>query len=115
MIDNVLLWLGLKKAVVIAGIIGGAISAGVMPGALAALNGMWQRMLCGAIAGGAIAGYGAEPLSRALDRPDYLQGVAIGLGLFGLSFVFKVLKTWNEFDIANKLDKLIDGFLGRIK
>lgn len=111
--DNLLIWFAAKKAVLLAGMFGGGISGGVMPGALASLQSIWIRIGCGAICGAAIAAFGADPMSRALARPDYLEGVALCLGLFGLSFTIKVLKAWNDFDFSGKLDKLIDIFIER--
>lgn len=105
--------LGLKKLVVLAGFVGGAISGGVMPGALAVLDRLWKRVLGSAVSGAAIAGFAAEPLAAALERPGYLQGIALGLGLFGLSFVFKLLKAWYDFDLGGVLSRLIGNYIGR--
>jgi hypothetical protein len=111
-IDAVLAALGLKKLAVLAGLLGGGISAGLLPGPLALLGALWKRLACGAISGAIIAGFGAVPLSEALDKPNYLSGIALGLGLFGLSFVFKLLKAWNEFDLGATLGKIIDNWTG---
>lgn len=114
-LDALLAALGLKKAVLIAGLIGGAVSGGVMPGALAALDALWKRVACGAVCGAAIAGYCAAPLAEALEKPNYLSGIALALGLFGLSFVFKVLKAWNEFDLSGAIGRLVDRLIGGLK
>lgn len=111
-IDTALAALGLKKLVVLAGLLGGGISAGLLPGPLAALGALWKRAVCGAVSGAVIAGFCAEPLSQALEKPNYLSGIALGLGLFGLSFVFKLLKAWNEFDLGATLGKIIDKYTG---
>lgn len=114
-IESVLAWLGLKKVVVIAGLFGGGISAAVLPGPLVVLTKTWTRVLIGAVCGAAIAGFGAAPLAAELGKPDYLPGIALGCGLFGLSFVFKVLKAWEQFDLGATLQKVIDKLLGRVK
>lgn len=111
-IDAFLAALGLKKLVVLAGLLGGGISAGLLPGPLALLGAWWKRLLCGAASGAVIAGFGAETLAQVLEKPNYLSGIALGLGLFGLSFVFKVLKAWNEFDLGARLGAIVDKFTG---
>lgn len=108
MLDAFLAWVGVKKALAIAGLLGGAISGGVMPGVLASLDAIWKRVLAGSACGAAIAGFGAEPLALAMTKPEYTHGIALGLGLFGLSFVFKVLKAWNDYDLSGALGKLLD-------
>lgn len=113
--DNFLIWWAAKKGILLAGMFGGGISGGLMNGALVAIGSVWGRVTCGAICGAAIATFGAAPLAKALERPDYLEGVALCLGLFGLSFVFKVLKAWNDFDLSSTLTKIIDAAIGRIK
>ena len=115
MLESILSALGLKKATVLAGLLGGAISGAVMPGPLAALQAIWARALAGAACGSVLAGYGAQPLAQVLEKPDYLQGVALGLGLFGLSFAFKVITAWNDFDLSTTLKQLVDKLLGRLK
>lgn len=112
MLDAFLAAIGVKKAIAFAGLLGGAISAGVMPGVLIALGALWKRIAAGAACGTALAGFGAEPLSQLLEKPGYVNGVALGLGLFGLSFVFKVLKAWNDFDVSGALGRLVDRFIG---
>lgn len=112
MIDGLLAAIGFKKALAAAGLAGGAISGGVMPGVLAAFAALWKRVACGAVCGALIAGFGAEPLALALEKPNYQAGLALGLGLFGLSFVFKVLKAWNDFDLGGALGRVIDRFIG---
>ena len=113
-LESLLSALGLKKAVTLAGLAGGAISGLLLPGPLAAINWLWLRVTLGAVCGAGIAGYGAAPLTAALEKPDYLQGIALGLGLFGLSFTFKVLKTWNDFDLGSALVQLKDNLIGRL-
>jgi hypothetical protein len=116
MLETLFSALGLKKVVVLAGLLGGAISGGIMPGPLAVLQALWARVATGAVCGSVLAGYGAQPLLFALDRPDtYLPGAALGLGLFGLSFAFKVMKAWNEFDLGGTLGRLIDKLMEKIK
>jgi hypothetical protein len=113
-LEGVMAALGLKASTSwLAGLVGGGISAGVMPGPLAALAAAWKRIVVGAACGCAIAGFGAEPLAIALERPQYLQGVALGLGLFGLSAVFKLLKAWNDFDLGGVIGRIVDKLLGR--
>jgi len=115
-IETALSALGLKKAVVLAGLLGGAISGGIMPGPLDALRTLWARVATGAVCGSVLAAFGAQPILLALDRPDtYLQGVALGLGLFGLSFAFKLMKAWSEFDLGGVLGRLIDKLMEKIK
>lgn len=114
-IDTVLAALGLKKLVVMAGLLGGGISAGLLPGPLSVLGALWKRVVCGAISGAVFAGYCAEPLSQFLEKPNYLSGIALGLGLFGLSLVFKLLKAWNEFDLGATLGKIVDKWIGSNK
>lgn len=114
-IDAVLAAFGLKEVVIVAGFVGGAISAMVMPGVLATVDALWKRVLGGSICGAMIAGYVAGPLVSALEKPEYLNGVALALGLFGLSFVFKLLKAWNEFDLGGALGRVIDNLIGRTK
>lgn len=99
-LEAALQFLGLKKLPFLAGLLGGAISAGVMPGPLAALTSHLVRMTCGALCGGIIAGYGAEPLALAFQRPEYSNGIAFGLGFVGLSFFFKVLGGLNSVDFG---------------
>ena len=43
--EGVLASFGLKKLVLLAGLFGGAISAGLLPGPLAALSALWKRLL----------------------------------------------------------------------
>lgn len=112
MFDAFLAGLGIKKVLAIAGLLGGAISGGVMPGVLGALGALWKRVLTGAASGAVIAAFAAEPLAVELGRPDYKTGIALGLGLFGLSFVFKVLKAWNDFDLGGTLGRLVERFTG---
>lgn len=112
MLDVFLTALGIKKAVAVAGLLGGAISAGVMPGVLSALGALWKRLAAGSACGSVIAGFCAEPLALYLAKPEYMTGIALGLGLFGLSFVFKVLKAWNDFDVSGALGRLVDRFTG---
>lgn len=115
-IETCLSALGLKKAVLLAGMLGGAISGAVLPGPLAVLEAWWLRTVTGAAAGSVLAGYGAQPVLAALEKPDsYLQGVALAIGLVGLSMVFKVAKAWNDFDLSTTLGKVVDKFLGRIQ
>lgn len=115
-IETALSALGLKKAVLLAGMLGGLISGAVLPGPLAVLEAWWLRSVTGAVAGSVLAGFGAEPVLLALDKPDtYLQGVALAIGLVGLSFVFKVAKAWNDFDLSTALGKLVDKLMGRIQ
>lgn len=114
-LESILSALGLKKAVVLAGMFGGAISGALLPGPLVILEALWLRLVAGLACGGLLAGYGAETVTRALDKPDsYLHGVAIGIGLVGLSIVFKVAKAWNDFDLGGALVQLKDKLLGRI-
>lgn len=113
MLETLLLLVGIDRGVLIAGMVGGAISASFM--SHAEPSPVWRRLSIGALTGGCIAGFAAEPLSKELHRPEYLQGVALGLGVFGLSFISKVLKAWNEFDLSGTLAKVIEIILGRIK
>lgn len=115
MLDAALAAVGLKKLVVLAGLLGGCISGGVMPGPLSILGALWKRLACGALCGGVIAGFGAVPLAEALEKPGYLSGIALGLGLFGLSFVFKLLKAWNDFDLGAALGAFVNRWTGGIK
>lgn len=114
MLDAFLAAIGIKKVLAVAGLVGGAISGGIMPGVLGALEGWWKRVLAGAASGAAIAAFAAEPLALALNRPDYVHGIALGLGLFGLSFVFKVLKAWNDFDVGGALGRVVDRLINSI-
>lgn len=115
-IESILSAFGLKKAVVLAGALGGAISGALLPGPLALLEALWLRVVAGAAAGSVLAGFGAQPVLLALEKPDsYLQGVALGIGLVGLSFVFKVAKAWNDFDLSAVFAKVVDKFTGRIQ
>lgn len=100
---------GLKKAVLLAGFLGGAISGGLLPGPLSVLARPAVRAMVGGCCGLGIAAYGAMPLALWLHRPDSVEGVAIGLGLFGLSFAFKVIRAWNELDLASVINKFMGG------
>lgn len=107
--------LGLKKAVVVAGAVGGAISGATLPGPLTILAQVWKRMFAGAICGAGFAGYGAEPLAAALERPNYIMGIALATGLLGLSFFFKLLKAWNDLDLSAAVKTLVDNLIGKLK
>jgi len=100
---------GLKKAVLLAGFLGGAISGGLLPGPLSVLSHPLVRALVGGFCGMGIAAHGAQPLAQWLDRPDSVEGVAIGLGLFGLSFSFKVMHAWNDLDLSTVFNKYFGG------
>lgn len=107
MLESILSAVGLNKSAMLAGLIGGGIAGGVLPGPLAALMWYW-RILVGAVCGSAIGGYCAGPLSNALGRPGDFNGIAFGLGLAGLAFAFKVIKTWNDLDLGGALARLIN-------
>lgn len=103
-------WVGPEA---IAGLFGGGISGGLLPGPLALLDKLWKRVVLGAVCGCVLAAYAAQPLAAALERPEYLRGVGLGLGLFGLSFAFKLMEAWNAFDARDTLRRVVDKLLGR--
>ncbi len=113
-LEAVLAWMLLKSPVLAAGFAGGVISAGILPGPLAVLTRLWTRLMCGAAAGTVIAGFGAEWVAAELGKPENVNGCALALGIFGLSFVFKLLKAWNEFDLGGVVGKLVDKITERV-
>lgn len=110
MLATLLQLFGLKQVPFFAGLVGGAISGAILPGPLAAISSLIVRIGCGSLCGGFISGYCAEPLAAALSKPDYLPGIAIGVGFAGLSFFFKVLSAWNALDLSAILARVIDNF-----
>ena len=112
MLESILSAIGLKKAAVLAGFVGGAISGAILPGPFGAMQYWWARVLAGATCGSAIGGYFAGPVARYLERPDDFNGIAFGLGMIGLSFAFKVIKTWNDFDLGGALGRLLNKWTG---
>jgi hypothetical protein len=101
--------LGLKKAVVLAGLVGGAISGGIMAGPLAMLQNIVVRIAVSAICGAGLAGYGADTIAGWLERPGAVQGVALGLGLFGLSTTLKIITAVQAFDLTAFINRKTGG------
>ncbi len=108
MIESLLSAIGLKQAAVLAGLVGGAISGAILPAPSFALLALWARASAGGVCGAAIGGYCAGPVAAWLGRPDDFNGIAFGLGLVGLSFAFKVIKTWNDFDIGGAITAILN-------
>lgn len=108
MLDSLLFALGLKKVAVLAGAFAGAIGGVLMPGpSLAAFSRVWARVLLGACFGGAAAGWGSAPIAGWIGHPDYLGLISFCLGLWALSFAFKIHEAINAYDFGKLFDKIL--------
>lgn len=106
--ESLLSLLGLKS-VTLAGLLGGGISGGLLPGPISALRTVAARVQVGALCGGVLAHYGAAPLAAELGRADFVDGVGLMLGLFGLTFALKLIVFAQEFDLKKLLPTRFGG------
>lgn len=88
----------------------------IIPGAIGSfgaaalwLRGPWGRRLAMATLGTAACYYGAPYVSQTLNMSEGLAGFM--LGLFGMSAVDSIFKTWNE----RGLTEMIRGFASALR